>query len=178
MFMGVLALLSCGCQLLSRVYKYKILFLFNVIDYSRFLKSVFFHVTPLPCILTVPHPPPPIKERTSICKAVDTIRESCWHGLSRPVTIIVVVFCIAWYHESVNTVIPNLFIKTTGSELRNHGYVVREFVLWRREARAGDEQLPYCRVLLQVFLAVKAWGDFLWVAMLHVHWVLVWQRGR
>lgn len=27
------------------VYKYKILFLFNVIDYSRFLKSVFFHVT-------------------------------------------------------------------------------------------------------------------------------------
>lgn len=42
MFMGVLTLLSCGCQLLLRVsINYKILFLFNVIDYSRFLKSVF-----------------------------------------------------------------------------------------------------------------------------------------
>lgn len=30
------------------VYKYKILFLFNVIDYSRFLKSVFFYVTLAP----------------------------------------------------------------------------------------------------------------------------------
>lgn len=39
------------------VYKYKILFLFNITDYSRFLKSVFFHVTLLLCILiTVPLP--------------------------------------------------------------------------------------------------------------------------
>lgn len=60
------------------VYKYKILFLFNITDYSRFLKSVFFHVTLLPCILiTVPLPVLPLKqERTSICKAVDTIREA------------------------------------------------------------------------------------------------------
>lgn len=63
-------------------------------------------------LLLVPHPLPPIKERTSICKAVDTIREVCCHGFWKPVTIIVVVFCIAWYHESVNTVMPNLFIKT------------------------------------------------------------------
>lgn len=95
------------------VYKYKLLFLFDVTDYSRFLKSVFFHMTLLPCFL-IPCVPmlPPIKERTSICKAVDTIREACCHGFWRPVTIVVVVFCIAWYHESVNTVMLNLFIKT------------------------------------------------------------------
>lgn len=64
-------------MLLSRVYKYKILFLFNITDYSRFLKSVFF---PLDPFTLHPHycapPNPPIKGRTSICKAVDAIREA------------------------------------------------------------------------------------------------------
>lgn len=96
-FMGVLALLSWMSVIVVCVYKYKILFLFNVIDYSRFLKSVFFYVTLLPCIsITCAPSLPPIKERTSICKAVDTIREACCHGFQQPVTIIVVVFCIAW----------------------------------------------------------------------------------
>lgn len=70
------------------------------------------HPSYLTSLLLVPHLLFPIKERTSICKAVDTIREACCHGSRRPVTIIVVVFCIARYHESVNTVMLNLFIKT------------------------------------------------------------------
>lgn len=47
--------------IVTRVYNYKILFLFNVIDYSRFLKSVFFHVILLPCIpITCPPLPFPL----------------------------------------------------------------------------------------------------------------------
>lgn len=114
MFMGVLALLSCGCQLLLcvsiiiRLYSY--LMLLTLADFW----NQCFPMWPsyLTSLLPVPHFLSPIKERTSICQAVDTIREACCHGSWRPVTIIVVVFCIAWYHESVDTVMRNLFIKT------------------------------------------------------------------
>lgn len=51
------------------VYKYKILFLFNITDYSRFLKSVFFHVILLPCIpITVPLPLLPLKKEPAFVK--------------------------------------------------------------------------------------------------------------
>lgn len=59
----------CDCEVFS---------LFNVVGYSRFSKSVFFPCDPLP-VTCCPHPTP-VKKRTSICKAVDTIREAFCNG--------------------------------------------------------------------------------------------------
>lgn len=55
--------------IVARAYSYKILFLFNVIDYSRFLKSVFFHVTLLPCIpITCPPTLPLLRKEPAFVK--------------------------------------------------------------------------------------------------------------
>lgn len=87
----------CSCLSTTAV------FLFNVIDGSRVLKSVFLFLfflrdpltlcLPLTCPPT-PTPKPPSRKEPAFVEAVDTIREACCHGFWRPVTIIVVVFFV------------------------------------------------------------------------------------
>lgn len=68
-FMGVLALLSCGCQLLSHVSINTRFYSYLILLTSRFLKSVFFHVILLPCIpITVPLPLLPLKKEPAFVK--------------------------------------------------------------------------------------------------------------
>lgn len=138
--MGVLALLSCGCQFLlcmsinTRFYSY--LMLLTIADFWNQCFSMW--PSDLASLLLVLHPLPPIKERTSICRAVDTIREACCHGFWRPVTILVVVFCIAWHHESVNTVMPNLFIKTDYWTRAQKPWGMLYVNLFREEGKPGQ----------------------------------------
>lgn len=117
-----------------------VLFLFNVIDYSRFLKSVFSVWTSnlascsLSCTLYS------IKKRTSVCKNRGCHQGSFLCGCWKPVTIVVGVFCTALYHESVNTVMSNLFITTDyWTRAQKCGSSYMWICWWRREAETVTE---------------------------------------
>lgn len=102
----------CGClgsaALYLRVF-YSYLMLLTIAD---FWNQCF------PCELPTLHPVPwpvlftPLRKEPASVKAVGAIREASCVGCWKPVTVVVGVFCTALYHESVNTVVSNLFITT------------------------------------------------------------------
>lgn len=77
-----------------------------------------------PCILSLVF----TQKRTSVCRSrgCRAVREASCVGCWKPVAIVVAVFCTALYHESVNTVMSNLFITTdywTRAQKRGSSYM-------------------------------------------------------
>lgn len=135
-----------------------VLFLFNVMTIVDFWNQCFSMWTSNLASYSLFSTPYPIKKRTSVCKAVGTIREASWNGCWRPVTIVVGVFYTARYHESVNTVMSNLFITTDyWTRTQKHGSSYMWICLVKKGTWDSNTASPYgmCHFLLLQVIAGK-----------------------
>lgn len=124
-----------------------------------------------PCELPTLHPVPwpvlftPLRKEPASVKAVGAIREASCVGCWKPVTIVVGVFCTALYHESVNTVMSNLFITTDyWTRTQKHGSSYTWICLVKKGSWGSDSVTHgMCRYLKSLLppVARHCWQSWL-----------------